>query len=696
MKLFSALYAAVVFLSAFLLFLLEPIAARRILPVFGGSASVWTTCLVFFQAALLAGYCYAHIVARHLESKWQSYVHVLLLIAAILALNAHFTPDTEAVIWRPIWSILRTLSATIGIPFLALAATTPLLQTWYQRAGGTQAGEPPWWFFAVSNTGSLLALIAYPLAVEPHLTLRAQSWLWVAGFFLFAVLCGAIALQRRRQIHFRNVPADSSPAAATIAAPKLRDKLLWILLPACGSMLLCAVTSHLSQNIAAIPLLWILPLAAYLLSFIVAFASPRSYPRFIAVRMLALSLAVFAYLLYYSRTAVPLQVAIPVCIAALFFSCLFCHGEVYRLRPGAGAATQFYLLLSLGSTLGAIFVGVVSPNVFHANYDLVISLILLSVLAIAATWEQGVTAVLVWSAATICVAYIAVEQARVLREGTIAQVRSFYGSLRVTEGHIPPEAETTRTLYHGTIQHGTQMFGNGLETVPTTYFARDSGAGLAIEACCDGRQATIGIIGLGAGTLAAYGRPGDKFTFYEIDPLVERLARALFTYLRSSPAAVRVELGDARLSLAREKAPQQYDVLVLDAFTGDAVPVHLLTAQAMALYLRHLRPDGVLAFHISSQYIDLAPEIALEAQQAGLHTLMVHSAARESQGEFTADWVLVSPDAAALAKPSIANAAEAIPQRQGLRLWTDDYSSLLPLIKWRKAQGASSSQDSVR
>jgi len=677
MKLPTALYAGVTFLSAFLLFLLEPIVARQLLPSFGGSAAVWITCLVFFQSALLAGYLYAHLLVSRLTPRAQSVSHLVLLAAAALNLAVRVHPAAAALTWHPVTALLLLLTAMIGLPFLALAATSPLLQAW--QAGADTARLPPWWQFALSNAGSLLALILYPTLMEANLALHGQVAAWDAGFCGFAALCGAVIWHHRRGAATRPyIPRE----AALFMAPG-RSWLLWILLPGCASMLLCAVTNHLGENVAAIPLLWIVPLAAYLLSFVVAFASPRAWPRFISVRMLALTLAVFAYLLYTSRNALPLALSIPVYTAALFFACLFCHAELYRLRPAAPGLTRFYLLISLGSAIGAILVGVASPNFFRANHDLAIAAIVLAAAALAATWQSEWTARVVWSAAAVGLVYIAFAQTAVMDHDAIAELRSFYGSLRVTETHLPPEAETTRTLYHGRIQHGTQLFGNGFRTQPSSYYGHNSGVGLALDLYCGDRPRRIGVVGLGTGTIAAYGRPGDNITFYEIDPLVERLARALFTYLHDSPASVHVTLGDARLSLARESSSPQYDVLVLDAFSGDAIPIHLLTAEAIALYLRRLRPNGTIAFHISSQYVDLAPQLALQAQNAGLQAVLVHSDSDEARGLFAADWVLMSADPELLQRPEIANASQPLRKIAGLRLWTDDYSSLLPLLKWR-------------
>ncbi len=677
MKPQTVLYATVTFLSAFLLFLLEPMAARQLLPLFGGSSAVWTTCLVFFQCALLAGYLYAHLLISRLTPRQQAATQAVALTAALLSLTVHLHPAPEALALEPIVTLLWVLTATFGLPFLVLSANSPMLQAWFARS--RQGQQAPWWLFALSNAGSLLALLLYPSVVEPRLALRSQSIAWGVGFCLFAALSGGLALHNRR--------SDAAPAQKiNQAAPTPASRwLLWMLLPACSSMLLCAVSSHLGENIAAIPLLWVVPLAAYLLSFVVAFSSPRAWPYFISVRMLALTLAIFAYLLFTSRTTVPPQISIPVYTCALFFACLFCHAELYRLRPATGELTDFYLLIALGSAAGAILVGVVAPNYFYANHDLAITVVVLAATALAATWRSGITARLIWGGAAIALIYIAILQAKTLQEDAIAQLRSFYGSLRVTETHAPPVAETTRTLYHGSIQHGTQLFGDGLRTEPSSYYGHNSGVGLALDLCCEGRTKRVGVVGLGTGSVAVYGKPGDEITFYEIDPLVERLARALFTYLRDSPARVGIVLGDARLSLAHEvnhEGPKPlYDVIVLDAFSGDAIPVHLLTAQAIALYRQRLRPDGVLAFNISSQYLDLAPQLALQAKNAGMHAVLVHSDPNGARGIFTNQALFDIPD--------IANAGQPLHTIAGLRLWTDDYSSLLPLLKWRGAAQAS-------
>jgi hypothetical protein len=694
MAILDPLYALVIFLAAFLLFLVEPMTAKRLLPALGGSAAVWTTCLVFFQIALLAGYLYAHLVASRLRPRRQTIVHTVLLALAVAALGAEtmgakVRPDTAGATWHPLLTTLWMLTALIGLPFLALAATTPLTQSWFAGSAAGPAAAPAWRLYALSNLGSLLALAAYPVVVEPYLTLRTQRLCWDAGFAIFAVACGWLAWRKRGKI------AGGPAAAVPEAGSTLGRRALWVLLPAASSLMLCATTSHLSQNIAAIPLLWIVPLAVYLLSFIVTFAGPRWYARWFALRALALAVGTAGYLLQDQRLSPPLLISLPVYLGALFVFCYFCHGEVYRLRPEPGHATSFYLLLSLGSALGAIFAGVAAPMLFSANYDLICGLIFLAALAVAVTWNSGMAARLFWSAATAATIWVAIASARVLERDTISQLRSFYGSLRVTETFAPASPGKMRTLFHGTIQHGIQIFSDELRMQPTSYYAPDSGAGLALRFCCQGAPRHVGAVGLGVGTIAAYGQPGDSITFYEIDPLVERLARARFTYLRESRAQVGVILGDARLSMERQ-TPQGYDVLILDAFSGDAVPVHLLTAQAMDLYRRQMKPGGVLAVHISSQYVDLAPVLAADARQAGMTAFDVHSATNEAVGEFQADWVLLCGDPVFFAQPEIAAAVRPLIARPGLRVWTDDFNSLLPLIKWTGLQRAGPSSHGAK
>ena len=669
------LFGCAVFLASFLLFLVEPIAAKQLLPFLGGSAAVWITCLVFFQTALLAAYLYAHWLTRH--PRWT--LHFLVLAAAVgLAIFWAFGGlDLSSGPTHPITTIFVALGIWIGLPFLALGATSPLLQVWWSRVEGT---EIPYRLFALSNLASLLALAAYPTLVEPYVALHTQRIVWCCGFMAFALIAAGLAVRVRSAA--AGSAAEAPKDEPALPAAPLRDKLLWLLLPMGASMQLCAVTSYITANIAPIPLLWILPLGAYLITLILAFEFPRLLPRGILMRLLAVMLAALGYMLSQVDVSLPIRVGIGFFLLELFVACLFCHSEAYALRPRrASESTVFYLLFAAGGALGSFLIGMGAPLVFSFNYDLAVSFVVTALLALAATWRTNWGQRLLWSAASVMMLVLCFFLHEAYQHDTMVAVRNFYAALRVKQNFGFPGA-TLRTLTNGTIQHGTQIFGTDEQRkTPTTYYAPDSGVGLALRLCCGNRGRNVGVIGLGAGTIAAYGRPGDHIRFYEINPAVEPIARNAFTYIRESQAQVDVVQGDARTSLAREQ-PQGFDVLVVDAFSGDAIPLHLLTAEALTLYRRHLAPGGIVAFHISNQHVNLGPAIALLAKNAGMEAMRVSTGAEEDRGEFSASWVLVSDNAAFFAQPEVAAAARPLAVRRGLRLWTDDYSSLLPLLRW--------------
>jgi spermidine synthase len=698
MPLRTVLYATAIFLGSFLLFLVEPIAGKRLLPLLGGSAAVWTTCLVFFQTMLLLGYACAHWLATRLRPRAQALVYSVLLLASLGQAWFSLHPRLQASTLHPIASAFLVLTTFIGLPFFVLSATNPLLQSWYSRAfakaavSGTanetvvEVMTPPYRLFALSNFGSLLALVIYPWLLEPRLTLRAQSRGWVSGFLLFAAAC-AVIVWRMANARHSSGRASIDPAGnyqGLEGEPTAAHRALWLLLSACASVLLCAFTNHLSQNVAAIPLLWILPLIAYLLSFVWAFNGSRLYPRKFMLGLVALFLGgIAAKLCLADRLTTPIWFTILFYCFCLFLFCLACHAELYRLRPSPRHATAFYLTIAAGGALGSVFVGIFAPLFFGANYELVCGLVLMTLLLIAVTWKSGAFPRIVWSAATMGCVLLAFFQMHQNARGAMDQLRNFYGTLRVTEELESDTTAYTRTLYHGTIQHGTQVFSNELRMTPTTYYGHKSGIGLALDYCCGNRPRRVGIIGLGTGTLAAYGRNGDFFRFYDINPLVEKIARNRFTYLRETPAKVDVVLGDARLSLEAEP-PQNYDVMVVDAFSGDAIPVHLLTREAIQLYLRHLRPDGILAVHVSNQFLNLPPVVQQEAESAGLNSVLVASEGDDDIGVYNADWVLVTNNADFLGLQQVSAGGSKIEPLPGLRLWTDDYNSLLPLLKHQK------------
>ena len=675
------LFASVVFLASFLLFLVEPIAGRQLLPVLGGSAAVWITCLVFFQTALLLGYLIAHWFAR--RPSFSAYLSLLLLAVAVavlwgvrsLMMKNGLMQNGAA---HPIVTVFSALSVSIGLPFLMLSATSPLLQVWWARM---EAGKIPYRLYALSNAGSLLALVLYPTVIEPHSTLHEQRMVWCCGFAVFAVLSILLAVMTR------SVTTGSSPAVAEedLAAPAAsgRDRFLWVVLPMGAAMQLSAVTAYLTSNVAAIPLLWILPLAVYLMTLILAFQFNIRLPWAIIARMMAVLLAALAYSLAQSNGDRTLWSTLLFFLMELFFACFFCHSAATGLRPQrASEATLFYLLFAAGGALGSFLIGIVAPLLLHYNLDLPITFLVTALLALAVNWSGDRSQRLVWSVASVAMLVLIFVVAHAYSQNTIVAVRNFYASLRVTEDRTSYPGGTVLTLTNGSIRHGTEFIDDGtLLRVPTTYYANSSGVGLAIRHCCEGRARNIGVIGLGAGTLAAYGRAGDHIRFYEINPAVPPIARNTFSYIRSSAARIEIIEGDARTSLARE-SPQQFDVLVVDAFSGDAIPTHLLTTEALTLYRWHLASHGILAFHISNQHVDLGPAIDKLAESAGMQARHVSTSSAELPGAYASSWMLVTDDASFFAQPELAAVAQKQEPRPNLKVWTDDYSALLPLIRW--------------
>jgi len=706
-------YLLAIFASAFLLFLVEPMIAKVLLPWFGGAASVWTTCLLFFQAVLLLGYLYAHGLVRRVRPQRQASIHLAVLAAsalALLPLHRLLRPGTSWAVARhgnPALGILVILAATVGLPYFALSATSPLLQAWYARRppSGSPPG-PPYRLFALSNAGSMLALVSYPLAVEPLVSLHHQLAGWSLAFVVAALPIVAIALEKRFLSGNHQPPAvDGRPPATDPPGWKL--KLLWVALAACASTLLLAITNHLSQNVAAIPFLWVLPLGLYLLSFILCFERASWYRRGLFLRLLALSLAGMGCILHYEFSNIALYWQIPLFSAGLFVCCTVCHGELARLKPHAAHLTGFYLMVSLGGALGGVFVGLLAPMVFKNFWELPLGLGACAVLALAALHRDpagifyGARWRLAWLVAlTLAVALIAGLAVMIYRQGKEPRlmVRNFYGVLRVFDSGPPPDQAVgsavkppaknparnqdrpRRKLMNGTITHGMQWLLPAQRRLPTTYYALDSGVGLALLEAERHGKVRAGVIGLGAGTLAAYGRAGDEYTFYEINPLVIQVANSEFTFLRDSPARVRVLAGDARLSL-QEEPPQAFDVLAVDAFSGDAIPVHLLTREAFTLYFRHLQLGGVLAVHTSNRYVDLEPVVQALAASLGKGAMEVDSKGDDNQGTENAIWILVSGRRSFFADPDLQEAAVELDNQRPLRLWTDDYSNLITLLK---------------
>jgi hypothetical protein len=745
----APLFAATILLSAFLLFQVQPLIAKLILPWFGGSAAVWTSCMLFFQMALLGGYAYAHWLNGQ-PGRRQTIAHLALLALSFLSL-----PILPSAWWKPhggedpLLRILGLLAVTVGLPYFLLASTSPLLQSWYSRSNG---GAMPYRFFALSNAGSMLGLLTYPVLIEPYLTSRQQAWMWSSSYVLFAVLCGLVAWRSAAS------RPDQSPVAAVVpsAPPTWSERLVWMGLAACASALLLAVTNHLTQNIAAIPFLWVLPLSLYLLSFILCFDSDRWYNRWLFTRLGAVAVPSMAWAISGESDISSLKVSLAFFCTALFVLFMVCHGELARRRPAPAYLTSFYLMVSLGGAIGGLLIGFAAPYLLNGLYDLPVVVCLTGFMLVYLLWQErgkaasngsfldesydrivigiltaGVLGYIVfrlamptyldakflaspWDAkilltlAGAIAVYVLWRGRGSINEGFVmfalaaglaigitgflardtwnsvkhsqVLVRNFYGALRVYDEASEGSWGTVRVLRHGTIDHGEQFLEPQHRRFATTYYSTNSGVGIAIQKLQLSGPMNVGVIGLGSGTLATYGRPIDHYTFYDINPQVPVIARTQFTFLPSCMAQNEVVLGDARLSLEREPS-RQFDVLAVDAFSGDAIPIHLLTREAFALYWRHLKPDGVLAVHVSNKYLNLAPVVALGAAEDGKKATMI-AIDEDSEKEIAAsDWVLVSSRPGFFDQPEVKNVDSKIYPIPSLRTWTDDYSNLYKILR---------------
>lgn len=670
------LFAGTIFASAFSLFLVQPLIAKQILPWFGGSAAVWAICMVFFQLTLLAGYAYSDVLASHLKPRMQMTVHGLLLLASLL-----FLPILASEAWKPtgaedpIWLIIGLLAATIGLPYFLLSTTGPLLQSWLAQVN---LGSQVYRLFSLSNLASLLALLSYPFLIETQATLRAQAVGWSVLFAAFAVLCAASGVYFVRHAQPVHPPATViTPILQNDAVPNWRDYALWLAPAGLASWLLVAITNHLTQNVASIPFLWIVPLTLYLLTFVLCFESNRWYQRKVLVPASAVLLAVCAYGLQDGDIGTQVKVAIPVYSLCLFVLCMFFHGELARLRPHTRYLTRFYLMLSVGGALGGTVVGLVAPKVLPAFYELGLGFTLTGLLAVVMFRHSRALMVGAVLLALWC-AFFLYRQVAADVSAVRLMERNFYGSLSTVDVPVEELQDTTRRLFHGATRHGEQFLSEARRREPTAYYGRTAGVGLAIEATRrEGHH--VGMIGLGAGTLAVYGRTGDRYRIYEIDPAVIQFAQTEFTFMADSLAKVDTVLGDARLSMERE-SPQEFDVLAVDAFSGGSVPIHLLTVEAMGVYLRHMRPDGIVAFHVTNRFLNIPPVVDTIARSMGLHVAHIRD---ENDNPLlrNTDWVLVARNPAVLQQPAIAQRTKPVQHIAGLKPWTDDFNNLFAILK---------------
>lgn len=715
------IYAATIFLSAFLLFQVQPLIAKFILPWFGGSAAVWSAALLFFQLLLLAGYFYAHVLIRYVKPKKQLWVHLGLLAASLATL-----PIIPSTYWKPepggdpTFKILLLLAATIGLPYTLLSATSPLLQAWYVRV---TKGALPYRLFALSNFGSFLALLSYPFVIEPRLTLSRQAIIWSSGYAVFALACAIAGLKASKV----DAPIETE-SEAYAPPPSVGTKVFWVALAACASTLLLATTSHLTQNVAPIPLLWVVPLSIYLLSFILCFESGRLYQRWIFMPLLVGSLWLFARgNSQFETNEDVINKLIPGLCAALFVCCMVCHGELAKRKPHPRYLTQFYLMVSVGGAIGGLFVALAAPHIFHSYTEMPIAVAGCAILAAIALWDDksGVGIAIcalapavalwninlphltVWPHFAACVALGAVTgvlaRAEMWRHAlmlaaaaglagylgrveidtehyyTLAE-RNFYGLLRVRDD--PPDPSTgypgERTLVHGTINHGTEIKGPGAGRISTSYFGINSGINRAIRAKGASGPIRIGILGLGAGVTASLAREGDTLHYYELNPLIPQIAKSEFTFYESCPATKEIHMGDGRLVLEAMTTSENLDFLVMDAFSSDAVPMHLLTREAYQIYLRHLKPDGVLVFNISNRYLNLEPVVSTAAKEVGFEGVTIIDEGDTQPYYVGSTWMILSRDKSFFNHPNFQD-ADVNPMRitAGFRTWTDDYSNIV-------------------
>lgn len=670
------LYALTIFTSAFLLFLVQPILAKQILPWFGGSAAVWTTCLVFFQFLLLFGYAYSDWTTRRLRPRTQITLHITLLATSLALLpiipDADWKPDGDE---DPTWRILGLLAVTIGLPYFLLSTTGPLVQAWFAR---TFPAGTVYRLFALSNFGSLLALIAYPFAIEPWITTLQQSNGWSAAYVLFVLLCiGAALYSIRHQI--RNAAAAGAIAAANSGPqPRARDYTFWLVLSAMGSFMLLGVTNHITHDVASVPFLWVLPLTLYLVTFILCFEGRGWYQRRIFLGPLFAIVAAMTWALHADGEIMDIKLAIPLYSTGLFVCCMFFHGELAAMKPAPRYLTTFYLMVALGGALGGVAIGFVAPKLFSTYYEFGIGLVFTLLLAAYLIRRAHLFIPLLAVGVAGFSAYNVYHHIDSLSHDARLMARNFYGTLRVKDTGPDTSEHAVRRLIHGVIMHGEQYLAPERRAEPTTYYGPNAGVSRVIRASMNGPM-RVGVVGLGTGTLATYGRQGDVYRFYEINPQVVDVAQREFFFLSDSPAKIETVLGDARLAMERE-APQNYDILVVDAFSSDSIPVHLVTRQAMAVYLKHIRSDGVIAFHVTNRFLKLAPVVKRIADEYGLRTALIVDEAEETDLAKT-DWVLVTRNGRLLDREDLARAAEKIQEIPHLRVWTDDFNNLFQILK---------------
>lgn len=707
-------FALTIFTSAFLLFQVQPMVSKQILPWFGGSPAVWTTAMLFFQTLLCLGYLYAHALARLTSRKIQARVHVVVLILAALAATqvlpgAELKPESPDF---PVMQVLTILGASVGLPYFCLATTGPLVQHWFTR---TPHANSVFRLYALSNVGSFLALLSFPYVLEPWLEQDQMGRVWTAGFWIFALLCLPVAMGAWQQpVHSARKDSSTSVSRSEYLAPGLPQRMSWIALPALASLVFIAATDQISHDIAPEPRLWITTLGLYLVTFILTFDHPRWYrPRLFAFLTIVLILSTAGI------SDIPRWLGLSwdygvneirwLHYGLLFVVCMLCHGELYRRRPqDPGRLTEFYLCMSVGGAFGGLFVTLVATNWFDDYHEWLISLVLAATLASHVLFRlpsKGNSRSRLFAGATALAMVVlllamlnpwAWREVRTVdrTEILLDQARNFYGTVSVKERRFADEPERNdRVFFSGNVIHGQQFLSAQLRHVPTTYYARDSGIGETLEWAMRRKVSiSVALIGLGAGTLANYARAEDAYDFYEINPEAVRIAQKWFDNLAQCKAEEqKILLGDARLRMEQLPKDKLYDVIVLDAFTGGSVPIHLLTQEAFRVYREHLKPDGYIAINITNAYLNLYPVVKSQAESLGMlfrHKYQAADATRNVRRNL--HFIMTADQDYLKAYPSVdreirrddgrllRKEPEDIP---GLRLWTDQFSSIAPIVR---------------
>ena len=680
---FGWVFALTTLTGAFLLFQVQPVICKFILPWFGGGPAVWTTCMLFFQTVLFAGYAYAHFSASTLPTKLQVPLHILLLIAAVLCL-----PILPRDSWRPtlegdpVWHIFLLLSICVGLPYLVLASTGPLVQSWFAKAF---PGRSPYRLYALSNIGSLVALLSYPFLFEPSLAIKTQSTGWSVVFAIYAILCAACAFCVASSKSTTNLASTS--AAQNEEKPSWMRRLSWVMLPAVASLMLLASTNYVCSDVAPMPFLWVVPLSVYLLSFVIAFDHERWYKPVLfgcLTIALILGMSIFPdFSIEIPGILSSLGYSIAVTFLILFLVAMVCHGELVRSRPGPKYLTEFYLSISAGGALGGVFVSLIAPHFFKTYFEWPLALAISIMVAAIVLFKRLNSPALRWGGLLLTALSVGfVLYANTEHEEPLEGARNFYGVIEVWEldKNDPEKARLSMTVEG--VTHGLQLTNPAKRHLPLAYYGPGTGVGKTFAQYFKRNQPLcVGAVGLGVGTVATYIRENDKLKIYEINPEVIRLARKDFTFLKDCKGSQEVVLGDARLSLERE-APNQFDILLLDAFSGHSIPTHLLTREAFEIYLRHLKPDGAIAFHITNQFLDLAPIVARLAQVLGLRAGLVSTQTDKPNFMNNTRYMIVSRD------PAIfdgMNSTPVNPSNPPAPLWTDGFNDLFSVLaKGRK------------